>query len=283
MNNIKIIENIEEIPENIIKKLNERNLTVILENNSLELINIFLKNNNKNIYLDNNYKININIEENNFDLFKFLIDCIEKAFNIILKSSEKYQELFDNIYLWNLSISENIFFNYPFTISNVIFIPIDYINICFNKNNIIEFIKTLIHEKLHIGQRYNEIIWEKYINEIDSKWTKINKQNELFNVIENNILNNSNALISNQFQFISNPDTYYDNFKYIYNYHNKMYYGHYVYNKITKLINKKYFIINYDKISNNYKILNTNKIFNEEHPYEVYAYKISEELIKIYQ
>ena len=89
------------------------------------------------------------------------------------------------------------------------------------------------------------------------------------------VKNNKINLANTNEEFISNPDSFYENFKYIYKIDDFLYYGHYVYNYDIKKINIKYF-----ELDINNKILKkTNKTFDQEHPYETYAYTISEEII----
>jgi hypothetical protein len=167
-------------------------------------------------------------------------------------------------------------FNYPFTLDKTIFMPYDYINECFSTRNKTKLIETLIHEKLHIGQRFYENIWENYIQNQDSNWIKIKSDDLLNKMINESVENENNLLNKINSTFISNPDTWYENFKYIYKISDNYYYGQYVYNKKNKKISKKYYLI--DK--NNKKLIECNDILDEEHPYETYAYEISKKLIK---
>ena len=284
MNNIINLESSNELSKEIVRSLyNKNNILSIFfnKNDSKEQINIFLNNHIKikNIYLDDNYKIAINMYEYNLDLYIFLIDCIDISYNIISSKTNKYINLFENLNKWNICICDNIMFNYPFTLKNIIYLPLNYIKECFNFNHSKKLINTLIHEKIHLGQRENENLWYNFINNNEKKWIKINLHSNIYNIIEQ-ITNNSNQknlddLNLKNHYFISNPDTFHKNFKYIYLDNNKYYYGHYIYDKKTKQIEKKYFQIDLNK----QKFINTNKILIEDDPYEIYAYKISNELV----
>ena len=154
-------------------------------------------------------------------------------------------------------------FELPFTLENIIFIPYNYLYNCFEnklKNN---FICTLIHEKIHICQRYNMNLWFSYIKILDDNWILIDKNNKLYNLIK---LLNSNL----KFKIIKNPDTNYDHY-YIYKKNNNLYYG--VLILINNTINTKWFIIKNNELNEiNYSVL------EHEHPFEIFAYEISKKI-----
>jgi len=275
---MKIIElnNINELPLNIISNINNNiNLNINFDDiKCIKQINDFF-NNNQNIkkyYLTNNYTITIDLVEKNFELYLWLIDCVEIAYNKIF-NSPKYIELFENHSKWNISVCENIMFNFPFTLSDIIYLPISYIKLCFSTNDINKFVNTLVHEKIHLGQRAKEKEWEQFIYTNSKNWIKIKSDDNMFNLI-NQLTNNKN-FNNDDFCLISNPDTFYSNFKYIYLDENKYYYGQYVFNKKTQHIEKKYF--QFDVSKKIFELIT--KELEEEHPYEVYAYKIANELV----
>ena len=286
------INNIFELDEEINEYLNNNLNTIIkinFDEKSDKVFNDFILKNkiSSDIYLKSNYKINIDLISENFKIYLFFINCVEKSIEKI--SQSKYKSLFEPEYIWNFSICDNIMFNYPFTMYDIIFFPITYIYKCFYENNVniennvnnsIELIKTIIHEKLHINQRNNINLWENFIKIKDNKWEKITKDNEIFKLIKNNI-NSNFFFIDNKldykYQFIINPDTDYDDFIYIYMINDKKYYGNFVFNKITKLIETKYFSIDL----NNNKLKMCNNILEHEHPYEIYAYNIANEIYKL--
>ena len=235
---------------------------------------INLNNSQKEIYTYKNYKVGIDIVENYFDIYLFLIDCIEIA-NIKINNSF-YVNLIKPLDIWNLCICEDIMFNYPFTMEKYIYMPLKYIIDCFINNGKNKIITTLIHEKIHISQRYNEILWDEFILKNNKKWIKIYSDNSIFFIVKNNINNNLSIINSDKYKFIINPDSDYENFIYIYNVKDKYYYGHYVFEIDSGKISILFFDID---IKNN--ILKYTKNFNitNEHPYEEFAYKISEEIM----
>lgn len=269
---IDIIDNLEEITEitNI-----KPDLIIHFSEYGENIFNDFISKhpNQKSFYIEKNHLINIDIIEYDFDLYIYIINCIEQAQQYIINSKYYKLKLFDDITEWNFCIFQNIMFNFPFTLENIIYFPIHYIKENYINKNYKNITRTIIHEKLHISQRFNEHLWTNFIYNQDTNWIKITKSDKLFMIIENNI--NYKKLLESNEEFITNPDSFYDNFKYLYKINNKLYYAHYVINTITKNIYIKYF--HFD-IKNNY-LIPTNIKFDQEHPYESFAYKISEEIL----
>ena len=178
-----------------------------------------------------------NIKESNYLLNKYL-------------STDLYNNN-NNINTWNICITKNNFmFDFPFTLGNIIFLPISYIIFCDKESKNNEYITTLMHEKIHIYQRYNLNIWNNYI-ERHSKWKKINI---------NYLLNFDNILY--------NPDTLYINNQYLYTIDNVLYFGY---------LNTE---LKPEWINMHTKEIITNSLLPEyEHPFEELAYKISKDLI----
>jgi len=279
----KLIDDIQNINQII-----ENNSTINLNNfESMVKINFnsgadmafenFIKNNisHRQIYVSNDYKIHIDIIEENFDIYLFFISCLEYSNEKI--NTSKYSNLIKFKNEWNFCICYGIMFNFPFTIDKYIYMPYEYIKKCYDTGEKNKLICTLIHEKIHIGQRFYELEWETYINKNDTNWIKVYESDEIFKLINEKINNNSDIIDLNKYAFVVNPDTFYSKFKYVYlidddNFH----YGHYIYEIKTKKIRILYFVLDLknkhikitDKIANN----------NNEHPYEFYAYKISDEI-----
>jgi hypothetical protein len=53
--------------------------------------------------------------------------------------------------------------NLPFTLEDIIFIPISYIKSSYSNNSYQNFTKTMFHERIHISQRLNINKWNNYI------------------------------------------------------------------------------------------------------------------------
>lgn len=244
---------------------------------SINHINDFLLKNNsiKNLYLEKDYMINIDLFSINFDTLMYLVDCIEQS-SIRIANSKIFlskPELFDNINIWNVSICTNIFFNLPFTLKNIIYLPLDYIIKCQNKIKNFstnDLVLTLIHEKIHLGQRINLNNWHKYIYENNPSWIKLQPKPN-FNNLKTHTNTNTNLIM------VTNPDTWYEDFTYAYVYIdpntklNYLIWGSFFYNKQNKNIEKKYFFIN----PKNNNLTKQNVIeLEQEHPFEYYAYEI---------
>jgi hypothetical protein len=270
------LNDMNELPLNILSFINNGNIELNINFDDTECkkqVNLFLHNNQniKNYYLMENYIISIDLIDYDNMIYLWLIDCIQIAASKI--NSSKYIGLFENILKWNISVCDNIMFNFPFTLSDIIYLPISFIKLCYSSNDSNKFINTLIHEKIHLGQRKKELEWEKFINSNSKNWIKIKSNQDIFNLI-NQFINNK--YIDTNYCFISNPDTFYSDFIYIYFEENKYYYGQYMFNKITQHIEKKYF-----QFDINNKIFEHTTIeLEQEHPYEIYAYKIADELVK---
>lgn len=270
MNNLNM-SNLNIEYKNIIN--NNNNLNITIPKNIEDTINNFLKNIDSkyhSIYCKNIDNIYYNIF-NNLELYSFLLDCVDDAFKILMHQNNY---LLNNSNLWKIFIYNNMMFELPFTLDDIIFIPASYIISCFKSNNNLKFTKTLIHERIHVSQRYNIDVWNQFIFNNDKNWIKINSDNIIFSSIQNydfSSLFNKNIIV--------NPDVCYPDFKYIYSYNNNLYYGMFlldnnnITNKWVKIIlsnNNVTFQINNDSFLNS---------LLGEHPFEVYAYSISDDYI----
>ena len=203
------------------------------------------------------------------NLYIFFINCIEQIY-LLFSSNKLDYPIYDEINYWYFCIYDNMMFNLPFTLQNIIFIPIQFLNSCFNTNNKRQFINTIIHEKLHVFQRNNHLKWTRYINMFDKNWIKITKKSPIYNLISNT---NLHQIIN--YPIIVNPDTYYD-FKYIYKLNDKLYYG--VLILINNILKTQWFLID----PNTNTITKSDLfILEHEHPYEIYAYELANKLYPI--
>lgn len=250
--------------------------------NSIKLLKEFIQSQpNSNIYLEPDYIVNIDIIEYDTQLYLFFIDCVELATDVLInktKIDKEFYKLLDHVHIWNFSICHGIMFNLPFTLGNIIYIPYKWIKKCQRNNDEKKLANTMIHEKLHVGQRLNEIVWTQYIFKNSPEWKKINKTDIEYRIIESELAKPNYILGLGDEEFVTNPDCFYLKFKYVLvdNVKNIQYYGHYVRNKKTKQMRIKFFIVNVL----NKKLESSNVINNcEDHPYETFAYKIANELV----
>lgn len=264
----------EFVPVDNLNNLN--NLNINFSDESTKYLIEYLKKitNAKNLYINSTSKINVNLYNSNKLLFVFVVKCICGSVQTIF-TNEKYIHLFEPINVWNICICDNVMFNLPFTIENFIYIPLNYLNKCFQNNNFTEFEKTLIHEKIHINQRANSNYWIGLVeNKFKNKWKIITKSSnyKLWNLIETEI-NSINLTNTNKYLFVSNPDINYTNFKYIFLIGDKMFWANYVYWIELNNITIKYFYIN---VKNNKFEEITNQMNFQDHPFETFAYEISD-------
>jgi len=166
---------------------------------------------------------NVDIKSNNRN--------IERAF-YIMKYNIKNEYIYE-MDTWNICLTRNNFmFGYPFTLGDVIFMPLSHLN----KKTIV---RTYIHEKIHISQRFYKKMWDRYIY----KYTNWRKMDVMYK------------------QGVYNPDTYYQPYCYVKG--GKKYY---------MVLNKDFKIEVYN-MDTGKKI---NMVMDYEHPYELFAYKLSE-------
>ncbi len=188
---IKEKKNIENYDIKI-KKKNKAKLNIIFFKKNLKIkkskneakLNLY---NILKIYLNNVSEYEIltktgqNIKKN--DLAKFYIDNIldftskEKKIlryyvKYINKVCEKYNKISDN---WNfIKISSIIDKGMPFTLDKYVFLSDKYLKkMLISKTLKKEFLDTLIHEKIHIIQRFNQNLFnEFYINNLNIIYSK---------------------------------------------------------------------------------------------------------------
>lgn len=266
--------------------IEESNIKILLVNDINYLLDHFFKNiddadfkiyfMNKDINTRNfnNWIVKmISDEQLNFlkENIKFSVNCLKKI-NPILNNINS--DLDDN--LWKLCIFQDMFFNLPFTLQDVIFIPVSYIDSSMKKTNLIDYIfnntdhinknfsKTLVHEKIHLLQRYNENIWNNYIIN-NTNWSIVNKQ-----IIINCSLINNNKIIYN-------PDTFYVNNYFVYNKNNICYYGLMSLDSKNEIKNIWFEAVELEDKINLYP---SNETINKyEHPFEELAYTMAFDLI----
>ena len=293
------ISDMTQIPE-LNKNLKKSHLSINMNPNASGELKAFLSTQMySDVYVKHNYKVNIDLVEEDFDTYLYFIECVEKASDKIdffikeyeKKYPEKYEKeniskLFGDINIWNFSICKGIMFELPFTLGNIIFIPLEYIEgtMYGNSNNLIN---TIIHEKIHISQRElvltNIFVWDNYIQLNEPRWKKITNKNKVFDIINEEILNST--LLEYSEQYITNPDSFYSDFKYLLKLNENLYYGHYVYNTLSKRLEKRFFLVDieHNRLVDIYDDEQIDTMCNiqdfEEHPYETFAYKIANDII----
>ena len=214
----------------------------------------YIKEEHKSIYFGNKYN---EIEDNVYclldsDIINKIVECIRYTDYCIKKNDNNL--IIQNL-PWNICITKkNFMFDFPYTLKDTIFFPMEYINRSTNK----ELIKTLFHEYIHICQRINPSEWNKYIN----KYSKTKYSCEWIKIKDIKNIPLLNEII------ILNPDTYYED-DYLLKKNNKYYKGNLVYQQDGRF-KTEWFLYengNLNKIND--------KLCQYEHPFEMLAYEIS--------
>jgi hypothetical protein len=237
---------------------------------------IYFKNENVNINTNFNDFVIKNLSDKQINFLKsnikYSAECLQNLNPLLTNKNLNLN--YDN---WKICVFSEMFFNLPFTLLDVIFIPESYINSSIGNSGLLDFLfdgstqvnktfsKTLIHEKIHLLQRYNQEIWDNYIMS-NTNWIINNK--EIF----------FNCTLINNNKIIYNPDTYYVNNIFAYPVSDINYYGKMLLDSNKKIKDIWFQMVNSNNKINLYPI--SYSISKYEHPYEELAYSISNELIK---
>lgn len=251
---------------------------------SINLINNFINsfNGNKEPYINKNNSLQncvIFIHQKNSEyysqkLFNFLKKSIKYSSEILLKKNNIFTlQLFNkHFHQWKICIFINAMLNLPFTLDDIIFIPYDYLYKSFLNHSTIKFSNTLIHEKIHILQRNNLLLWYNFSYLLLDNWVRITSRK--INYFLNNF--DFSSLSVNR---IYNPDVFYcDNYYYLYN--NKKYFA--ILSTNNKSFNvhwfQIYFFNNQIFFTSVDKYLMEKFLPKEEHPFETFAYNFADYL-----
>lgn len=220
---------------------------------------------------------------NDLPMYNMLLNATHLANKIMTESNipilNSNKELLN---VWKIFIVDNIMWNLPFTLEDIIFIPLNKMKKSLDIDSYYEISRTLIHERIHVLQRLNPKEWIDYIYYKNKKWVLVEFNTPLFNFINDYNINKLMDLM-----VVINPDTVYYDFKYVYKIENQLYYG-ILYLNPDKVIQVQWFKIHdkkntqYDKENISFYFEKLDKvILDYEHPFEEYAYRISEELTKV--
>jgi hypothetical protein len=284
-----LVENVNQLTQ-VFNKYNiaeinfETKLTIVLPNpgNIDRMFADFLTNVNPSQQYKYVGQVDINGINifNDMELYTILLDSTHYANKIIMESGLNI--LSNNTNVWNIFIYDNMMWNLPFTLEDVIFLPLKVLNNARNSNSNYSLIKTLIHEKIHVLQRKNVRGWIDYVYAKDRNWVKINYPSSLYSFLD---LYDIDKLMTKM--IVKNPDTIYKDFKYIYKKDDNLYYG-VLYLNEDRGIDVQWFLIteykkdDYDKKNTSYTLEKWDKeILPYEHPFEMYAYEISNELTNV--
>lgn len=235
-----------------------RHITINLKfvNGYTSLISNFIsKIPNKSIYINNNTNdicCNIKLNEN---IKEFVLQSLHKSILLLDNHNTTNTITISDIYKWNICVFSNIMFDFPFTIDNIIFLPIKTINHLHSSNNTTSLVNLLIHEKIHIDQRYNLNKWKQFIQINNPSWKFIDNFDQNYF----SQFNTDNSI------HIFNPDTFY-NFYFSYN------------DNLGALFIDNNNNVNTLWFDSNNKKNNSHDLPDHEHPFEIYAYQISNNL-----
>ena len=203
---------------------------------------------------DNNNINNCVYNNLNERIINKIVECIGIAqYFLDRELSKENRELLIDNYEWKICVGKDGFmFDYPFTLEDVIFLPMSYIN----ESDIKMLSKTLFHEYIHISQRKIPGKWDKHIDNVSKTKYNIN-----WKKIKNIKHSNLNDVI------IWNPDTYYNDNFVIEN--DDIYYKGYLILGDDNKFQTKWFEFDGNKF------IPTKSIYKYEHPYEMLAYLLS--------
>jgi hypothetical protein len=202
-------------------------------------------------YPFNYYFVNM-YENKNMDLLNKIKYCIKISHIKIINNLDVHLLCCND---WNICVYNNFMFNLPFTYDNIIYLPYE---LLLNINNA-KLIELLIHEKIHIFQRFN-INWidNKYVNMSNWKQINVSFNYEYLQSLINNVV-------------VYNPDTIDCNYTFMIDDNDKLYYC------VLYLLNDK---VNYKwfEFKNN-QLINTDFVYSYDHLYEQQAYTISNKIM----
>ncbi len=283
---MNLVENTNQLQEvfnkyNVSKVDFKDKLTIVLPNNVETILQKYLS--NVELSKQHKYVGSVDIRQfnlfNDLELYNILLEATHYANKIINESGMSI--LSNNTNVWKIFIYTNMMWELPFTLEDVIFIPYDKLNNCRQtiKNNYYDLIKTLIHEKIHVLQRQNPKEWIDYIHAKDKNWVLVSSPSPLFN-----FLNGYDFGKLIDYMVVKNPDTVYLDFKYVYKFRNNIYYGVMYLDKTNNMAIQWFLVTNkvntqFDKENISFSVEKSDyQIQPEEHPFETFAYKISEDL-----
>jgi len=219
------------------------------------------KNNFKKKYLEYLSELNETEKKNIFRLTKI---CDQKLRNLNLKIFFKYPWKF-------LKSNNNLEMGMPFTVHDTIIIPQNFFNKIRNGQYIDNLLDTLIHEKIHVIQRFNQ-------DKFNSYYLKIYPfLNQKINSIPNKFHKNN----------MVNPDS--NNQYWTYKFNNNIYFVYLKYHngKVFSHAINKYGSIGYLNILKtkydfelNTSIYHPNEIFACEVAHQIMSKKVSEKYLK---
>ena len=220
---------------------------------------------------------------NNLPMYSMLLNATNLSNGIMIKSDMSILKPNNSLLnVWKIFVVDNIMWNLPFTLEQVIFIPLKQMQRNLDFDSYYDLSRTLIHERIHVLQRLNPQDWIDYIYYKNKNWQLVEFNTPLFNFLNDYKIN---KLMDNM--IIINPDTVYSKFKYVLKKDGNLYYGLLFLNS-DKDVKIQWFKIHdkkneqYDKENYSFYLEKLEKgVYNYEHPFEEYAYKISEDLTKV--
>jgi hypothetical protein len=220
---------------------------------------------------------------NNLPMYSMLLNATNLSNGLMIKSDMSILKPNNSLLnVWKIFPVDNIMWNLPFTLEQVIFIPLKQMQRNLDFDSYYDLSRTLIHERIHVLQRLNPQEWIDYIYYKNKNWQLVEFNTPLFNFLNDYKIN---KLMDNM--IIINPDTVYSKFKYVLKKDGNLYYGLLFLNS-DKDVKIQWFKIHdkkneqYDKENYSFYLEKLEKgVYNYEHPFEEYAYKISEDLTKV--
>ncbi len=144
----------------------KKKLTIVLPDNVDSILAEFMS--NVELSKQHEYVGSLRIDPYNLfgdlPMYTMLLDATKLSNNIITESRmEILNSNKDFLNVWKIFIVDNVMWNLPFTLKDIIFIPVKLVKENLDFDSYYNLSRTLIHERIHVLQRANPQEWIDYV------------------------------------------------------------------------------------------------------------------------